>query len=962
MADSPSPEHSGSSADDSAASPPAEWCAEQWSVLCDVLDVSDPTEVVPQVRALADNAPGSTPDPTRVKETFEEMHDQLESLWERNAELLDRLDSSPDAAAPSPAADALHPETEALLNHLDAASPAEAQERVESLKEQIDHLYHEKEQLAEAGLMSADEALDEINRLQKQCDQLHAQQDATASSPDAFPDVLQHLHLDTPEAAEMAAAQAAEADAALAEAAQKIGVTAAASVPTPDAFDDTLRALNKRATALRDHAGAVEASAEVADVLGLESADEAQELEQIVRRMSTTLEALHTERGELMDELGIAHADDVLDLVRSLEHQLSEFYELKDQASGEQLAGAIEEVLGISSVDEARELEALVHRMNERLEAAAAEHKQLADAGYDPQTALATIDSMEEQLVSLYREREEMREASDTSSLEAAVAEVLGLTTPAEVEQMNRSVRRLTEQVDALRAEHQALLDADLTARDALLMLENMSKQLSSLYEDHDELRRTLTEQIDVLCTTLGLDRPEAPPEAALAALQDDVRTLLSTARVPLPDHEAPANLADALQALADRVPSFGDGPPAAADTDSILDILGISSVQEARDLATVVENMSEQLDALYADRAQLHELGLSSVESAVEMIESMSAQLDELYEEEEWLQGRSSPATEQQDTFEQLATLYSEQEKLERSLGVSEADDVIEMVEALAAQLEALYSNRKDEPRPHVPAAAPEASSLDAAPLSPAAEAKNRSARLEHVFSSMRDQLEALYEEKEALLNLGLNDARQAAQRIDELKARLSTLQHEHQQCRGRLEQLQDTLGTTNVDEIVGMVEAVPDVFGEGESPSPSEANRDITSIDDGPALLPDGLQDPLDALSKPELDDLSVGVLRLDDDGTIEYLNEAALALPGLRTAGARSEWLGEFLFQVVPSTSSTLFLNRFRTGVENESMDARFPYTFVSAQHTPAAFFVHLYREGPDGANWLLLRPAG
>ena len=56
MTDSSDPPSDGSAADDSASAPSPQWCAKQWSVLCDVLDVSDPTEVVPRVKAAYDRS------------------------------------------------------------------------------------------------------------------------------------------------------------------------------------------------------------------------------------------------------------------------------------------------------------------------------------------------------------------------------------------------------------------------------------------------------------------------------------------------------------------------------------------------------------------------------------------------------------------------------------------------------------------------------------------------------------------------------------------------------------------------------------------------------------------------------------------------------------------------------------------------------------------------------------------
>lgn len=143
----------------------------------------------------------------------------------------------------------------------------------------------------------------------------------------------------------------------------------------------------------------------------------------------------------------------------------------------------------------------------------------------------------------------------------------------------------------------------------------------------------------------------------------------------------------------------------------------------------------------------------------------------------------------------------------------------------------------------------------------------------------------------------------------------------------------------------VVGNVEEVPD------APEPTS--------DGSPAPpLPPSTLDRLDNMTEESLNALSAGLLRLADDGTITYANDAARQLPGLDDDASLQ---GELLYQRVPSTSNTLFLNRFREGVKTERMDVCFPYTFVTPSAAPAAFIVHLYRAGPEGGNWLILDPA-
>lgn len=234
-------------------------------------------------------------------------------------------------------------------------------------------------------------------------------------------------------------------------------------------------------------------------------------------------------------------------------------------------------------------------------------------------------------------------------------------------------------------------------------------------------------------------------------------------------------------------------------------------------------------------------------------------------------------------------------------------------------------------------------------------------SSPLERTVCSMQAQLESLYAEKEALLRIGVEDGREAAGRIDELEARVTVLQHQNEEQRQLLQRLKDTIGTLDVAEIAQMKTSAVNVDATRSDPAsssePAAPKADTTT--DSTRPLPDSTLRRLDQMTDEALNDLSVGALRLGDEGTIEYANDAALQLPGLDDD--RSSLQGASLFQLVPSTSNTLFLNPFREGVEAGRMDTCFPYTFVSPNAAPAAFVVHLYRAGPSKANWLLIERA-
>ncbi len=984
MADSSAPQHSSPGSGDSSSIPSADWCAEQWSILCDLLDISDPREVVPRVRRLTGGASSSSTTSAgadEVEQAFRDMQSQLQTLQERNQQLLEHLQS--EAPADASEADDPPPDAEALFDHLDVSSMSEAQERVESLTQQLDHLYREKEQLAEAGLMSADDVLDEIDRLQKKCDRLEQASPAPSEAPEpASAPAAAVLEVDDRETADEMAALATEAHEVLGQAVRALDLDMPSLSDTPAAFPDTMRSIRDHATVLLSRTSMDDPNAQIADTLGLDTVEEAREMETVVKRMGETLETVRAKHEGLKDELGVRTTEDVLEMVQNMETQLSSFYSQQEEEHA--FADEVEDVLGISTAEEAHELADMVRRMDEHLETLNETHESLAEAGYDAESALDTIENMEEQLVAFYEEQDEAETESadaDERRLADAVADVLGLTTPEEVKEMDASVRRMTNRLDTLEAEQQALAEANLTAEDAVDMLDSMNDQLASLYEARDERNERLSRQIEQLGTFFGFVPPEgASPETALNHLIGAAESLLSTASHPLPEEDAPDNLAAAIQVLGAESES-GDpqtDPATQQELAAIKERLGISSPEEAEELATMTRNMSNQLEAYRADHEHLEEAGVTSVKSAIDMIKSLSAQLDELYEEQELVQTQDAPVTESQDTFEQLAALYSEQEKLERALGVSDADEVIEMVEALTAQLDDLYADREaasaGPPDLESPSLQPEPSSNGTATTAHEA-AENAGPLPKQMISTLEDQLEALYSEKEALLDIGLANAHEAVEHIDELESRLQTLEREHDQCYDRLEQLEEQLGTSNVPEIVDMVQSETAPASETTDNAPASAPPsspppvppddgppdDGPPDDAGPALLPDDTLPQLDDFPEAELDDLSVGALRLDDDGRIEYLNEAACTLPGLDDVDSRSELLGEILFEIVPSTSNTLFLNRFRDGIEQGRMDTRFSYTFVSRRRPPTAFFVHLYRAGPSGSNWLLFERA-
>lgn len=1314
---------------DTGAVPSPEWYAEQWDALCDVLGATAPENVVPRVRTLKEQldkidaeadraAPDGLVTISEVEEVFQEMHTKLKRLRERNAALLEQLESEADGDADA-TVHALHADIESLLQALDVSTVEEGQKRVESLQQQLATLYADKEALVEAGLTDAEEALAEINRLHDHAERLaterdrlesdleeardaqqetqHAahdvqdikdERDRLESENQGLRDTVDHLESELASAREERdAARAEREDArdakatlekevaslqdtldslrrerdglreerdrlrealpdedilasieamesilglhspeearALARSVRRMkeqfdrlekiydrlqretGLNDADDMLTmidnmekqlvnlyqdrqhdgdriPDKIvqtlgisspeqanelaravrrmDERLRTLSNQherltaetgldnaddaltmirsleeqlvdlyqereeappngttasipeptepkghasnGTTVPDAADDADARDAIAKILGVSTPEEAEDLAQSVRRMSERLGAISQEYNKVTDDLGLDSADDVLTMIRSLEEQLVDLYqtiESKQQSASNtppsSLAEGVEEVLGISSVQEARELEQLVHDITNQLEHLTAEQEKLREQGLESvDGALAMIDSMEDQLIDLYEaqnkrrtsEHEEQQasgqgnkqgsdtatdaqalmptkpggeseasqpdapesasestseeeaarpSADDDASMHSKMASLLGVETAEDVEQLASMVRSMSEQLDRLATEHQKLLDVGLSVDHALSMIESMEEQLVDLYrerEEHDVAAdaaneaevgipmEALAEPLEALHETLG-----APTEGDFTSdhapsLQEIVGTLQQHAEGLRADGNrllAEMNADDAnaasldttferietrLQALLEERDAL---QRAEQRLDGIREVLGIETREQAQELAELAHDMDAQLKELQREKEHLDEMGLTSVQDAVQMIRSMEEQLDELYRDKENLQQSTSVTIDpEQDTFQQLQSLYAEQEKLERELGVSSADAIIEMVEGLATQLDDFYS--ASEGMPYDEASNADASA-DAAPP-PAVAGDDRSAESDRaaedkdfMILSMREQLETLYREKEPLFEHGMGGVEEAVSRIQALEERTDQLRQEKASYEKRLQRLRKEVGTADIPQIINMVRALRSRAGQdanrpgdrqaadrqatdrqatdrgdspggtassgiarrtafgGESGSSSGSGKGLF-ISAAPQFVDDDLLARLESMSSRQLNNLPYGVIRLSDEGRVEFVNEKGLSLPGLKEADNQTTLSGKnFFLDLAPSTKNNLFFGRFKEGVRQGAMDARFPYTFISPGRPPQVLTVHLHRKPGEDANWLLFR---
>jgi len=113
-----------------------------------------------------------------------------------------------------------------------------------------------------------------------------------------------------------------------------------------------------------------------------------------------------------------------------------------------------------------------------------------------------------------------------------------------------------------------------------------------------------------------------------------------------------------------------------------------LHAIQDALDVeaspaetVATIQSISEQLESLYEEREVLSRAGVSDATEAVRMIETMREQLDEMYEE------RDQDASDD-DPFG----------RIQRELGVSDPESVIDMVESMEAQTAEVPSPDGDE------------------------------------------------------------------------------------------------------------------------------------------------------------------------------------------------------------------------------------------------------------------------
>ncbi|MEM6288771.1 MAG: PAS domain-containing protein [Bacteroidota bacterium] len=113
-------------------------------------------------------------------------------------------------------------------------------------------------------------------------------------------------------------------------------------------------------------------------------------------------------------------------------------------------------------------------------------------------------------------------------------------------------------------------------------------------------------------------------------------------------------------------------------------------------------------------------------------------------------------------------------------------------------------------------------------------------------------------------------------------------------------------------------------------------------------------GTLSKLPTMSPQELNALDFGVVKVDDEGTIEFYNTYESQLAGVAPEAARGR---NFFTQVAPCSNSRLFYGRFKQGIARGDLDAQFVYTFTYKMR-PTLVRVMMHKDD-EGGNWLLIK---
>lgn len=520
-------------------------------------------------------------------------------------------------------------------------------------------------------------------------------------------------------------------------------------------------------------------------------------------------------------------------------------------------------------------------------------------------------------------------------------------------------------------------------------------------------------------------------PEAELRACWSELCNVLA---VQTPEEAISRAQELQLDAMQDTAEVAG----AALDTEEARSMLSQIS-ERIETLRQHAAQRDERLNKLQAQNQALEDAGIRGVSEALSMIQSMEAQLQEMYQEKETTsraEEKSKTYDGVEDTFEQLQRLLAREERLQRELGVTSSEEVIEMVRGLASQLDELYQDR--DASMSIPGAASGDGSQALSkreqklqnelgvsdPADIVAMVNGLVEQLEELYTareklsqvnlddaesvigmiaSMEEQLEVLYADQARMSERGIDSIDQAISMIESMEQQLSTLYDERQsinevspagpskEAQARLREMEEKLnelaaekeslqqqrealasgnpadtlerelGVSDPEQVVQLVQSMEEqlqqLYANLETPDAAD-EQDAARMNE-PLLAQDALEN-LPAQSPSALNDMNIGIIRLDDEGRVRFANDRSTRiLPGVDGSTGSVMKDRNFFLSIAPGANSSLFRGRFKHGVENDALDEQFVYTFIHPAEPRKNLRIRLFRAGQDD-NWILMRP--
>lgn len=526
----------------------------------------------------------------------------------------------------------------------------------------------------------------------------------------------------------------------------------------------------------------------------------------------------------LCDEVEATDPTEVLARVQALKREVNQSSPTDDE--------------GLVTVSEVEEV---FREMNQKMDKLRERNAALVDR-------LNEEDDIEEPFHDLHQKAEQLLDTLDAASMEEA----------------RRRIRKLNERLDALYREKETLAQAGLSdAEAALAELDRLRGERDALQEERDRLRSNLNrleeelaaaqetadpasrELASVIEDQLGIADPEQVD--AFAELIDDLHERVREASSAAASDPEPDDGIEKLRSVSTHLDSL---PAPDALPPEVGEVLGIRTAEDARELESLIADLSDRLDRFDQELSTLDEANLTA-DAALTMIENMEAQLADLYH-------GSPPSSEissaspnglaalspdlrrrvfsvldaDPDDLEGLQpTVRRLTERLDRLSDAQaalaeaglDANEALTMIESMKVQLNDLYRGRDET----LDAAQRLAAIEDVLGISTREEAEE----LSQIARQMEEQLTAVYQEKEKLEKLGLSSIEDAVAMIENMENQLTDLYEDKEALRdvrvgtpdeqqstfqqlealyAERERLQQALGVSSASDVIELVESL--------------------------------------------------------------------------------------------------------------------------------------------------------